>query len=119
MILEIIATLLVGVLIGAVLTKFLDKQFNLASKMKKNIQERQLNRVTRNPELLKKKLESNGEIVDDGEKISFDIVEGKLITKREKVHVPTPKIPGIPVKSKKKVVKKTPTKKPGAKKSKK
>lgn len=65
------------------------KHTNLSDK----IAHREVNKVLNNPQVLKEKLESSGELVDLGEKLDFKIVkneEGKEVLEVKKTSVKSP-----------------------------
>jgi len=103
MITEILVTGLVSIPIGATIGYILFKKTTLFDFMK----ERSINKVIKNPEVLKKKLEESGELFDNGKKLNYNIItneDGKEILEvkteiaKEKIEL-TKK---APVKAKKK-----------------
>lgn len=68
---EIIITGIAGIILGFIIGFIVFKKFKLMEWLAKQ----KLNKVIKNPQILKKKLEENGEIYDMGEKIHIGITE--------------------------------------------
>jgi len=76
MIIEIILVLMIALGLGALILYILSKYTPILS----NFSNRSINKVLNNPEVLKSKLEANGDIIDMGEQIKISIIkdsEGK------------------------------------------
>lgn len=124
MIIETISFILLGTGLGIIIMSTIDKKKNISSKIKKNIDRKEIDKIINNPEKLKAAIDKNGEIYDFNEKqeyqkVSYDVENGKLVEKREVVNDPLKlkkpeekeKTPGIPVKKPKKKTKTTVRKK--------
>jgi hypothetical protein len=68
---EIIVICIAGIILGLLIGYILFKKF----KLDKWIKNKKLNKVIKNLEILKKKLEENGEIIDMGKKIHIEVIE--------------------------------------------
>jgi len=84
MLTEIVVCGIIAILFGLGLGYFLFKKTTLFDFMK----DRRINKILKNPENLKKKLEESGELIDNGKKISYEISqtpEGRdfLVSKTE------------------------------------
>lgn len=83
MLFEIIIIGILGIFIGAFVGKFLFGNLKLFERL----EQRKIEKIINNPENLKQRLEENGEIIDMGEKITFEIVrnsKGKKVINFER-----------------------------------
>lgn len=118
MILEVALTIILGLILGVIITKKVDSKKNISAKIRDKKENTKISKVINNPELLKQKLEENGEIIDRlgledrKQKISFEVIEGQegktLSIKKEDIKED---IKSKKIKKKPKAVKKSPSKK--------